>query len=85
MDHKLRYRGQIWVIQKHNLKFTTSTTIVMKDTSLNYLFFITENQSKNLDTNSYKGPIWIIQNPNLKFTNLATIVMKDTSPNSLCF
>ena len=31
------------MIQKPSLKFTTSATIVMKDTSPNYLFFLTEN------------------------------------------
>ena len=51
-NHNLGYRGPIWVIQNPNINFTTLSTIVMQDTSPNYLFFSTENQSQNLDTNS---------------------------------
>ena len=49
MDHKLSYNGLIWVIQKPNIKFSDAATISMEDTSPVSLFFLTENQSQNLD------------------------------------
>ena len=52
MDHNLSYRGPIWVIQKHNIKFTIAAKIYINDTSENSIFFPIENQSQNLDTNS---------------------------------
>ena len=45
MDHKLSYRGQIWVIQKPNIKFSDAATISMKGTSPISIFFPTGNQS----------------------------------------
>ena len=49
MDHNLSCRGQIWVIQKSNIKFTIAATISMKNTSQNSLCFPTKNQSQILD------------------------------------
>ena len=49
MDHNSSYRGQIWVIQKPNINFTDANTISTKETSPISPFFLTENQSQNLD------------------------------------
>ena len=46
MDHKLSYRGPIWVIQKLNIKLSDRDTISLKDTSPNSHFFTTENLSQ---------------------------------------
>ena len=50
MDHNLRYRGLIWMIQKSNIKFTIEATTSMKNTSPNSLRFPTKNQSQILDS-----------------------------------
>ena len=39
MDHKLSYRGIIWVIQKPNIKFSDRFIMSLNDTSPNSLFF----------------------------------------------
>ena len=50
MDHKLSCRSPIWVIQRHNIKFTDTSTIYVKNSSPNSLNFPTENQSQILDS-----------------------------------
>ena len=46
MDHDLGYRGQIWVIQKPNIKFIDASTTSMKDMSPKSLIFLIKNLSQ---------------------------------------
>ena len=52
MDHNLRCRGPIWVIQKHKIKFIDAATTSMKNMSPNSLCFPTENQIQT------KSKVW---------------------------